>query len=114
MPEERMTGPCAVCGRYSYLEAHHIVKGRGKRRECETKESVVHLCADCHRGTYGVHGRDGHALDMYLRRQLQATYFSHGRSETEVRRLMGGKLMLGEDGEIAGLNAGNADASGHA
>ena len=57
-----------VCGRYSYLEAHHIIKGRGKRRECETKESIVHLCADCHRGTYGVHGKGGHELDQCLRR----------------------------------------------
>lgn len=109
-----MIGPCAVCGRYSYLEAHHIIKGRGKRRECETKESIVHLCADCHRGTYGVHGKGGHELDQCLRRALQATYFSQGRSETEVRRLMGGKLMLGEDGEIAGFNAGDANASGDA
>ena len=97
-----MIGRCGLCGAYGEIERHHIVKGRGKRRECETKESVVYLCADCHRGTYGVHGRDGHTLDIYLRRELQAAYFAQGRSEIDVRRLMGGKLMMDDKGEVYG------------
>lgn len=39
-------------------------------------------------------------LDVKLKAELQHTYFGQGHSETEVRKLMGGKLILGEDGEI--------------
>lgn len=97
-----MNGQCPLCGRWGALERHHVVHGRGRRRECETEESTIYLCHACHRGTRGVHGRDGHDLDMYLRRNLQSLYFDQGRSEEEVRRLMGGKLVLDEKGEIAG------------
>jgi hypothetical protein len=82
------------------VERHHAVKGRGKRREHETPESLYLLCPDCHRGTQGVHGRDGKELDTQIRRDLQARYFAQGRSEDEVRRMMGGKLMLSDEGEI--------------
>ena len=37
----------------------------------------------------GVHGRDGHELDTKLRRDLQATYFAQGRTESDVRRCDG-------------------------
>lgn len=97
-----MTGRCAVCGRYGLVERHHIIHGRGKRRQCETEKSVIDLCSDCHRGTYGVHGKYGKALDTMLKRKLQTSYFKEGYSEEEIRELMGGKLVLDEGGEIAG------------
>jgi len=43
---------------------------------------------------------NGHLLDVKLKSELQHTYFQQGRGEQEVRKLMGGKLILGEDGEI--------------
>jgi len=43
---------------------------------------------------------NGHLLDVKLKCELQRIYFQHGRDEREVRKLMGGKLVLGEDGEI--------------
>lgn len=97
-----MTGECVNCKRYGIVERHHVVHGRGKRRECETSESVVYLCPICHRGSRGVHGKDGYALDMRLKRDLQTRYFARGHEEQDVRRLMGGKLVLDEKGEIAG------------
>lgn len=97
-----MTGECVNCKRYGIVERHHVVHGRGKRRECETPESVVYLCPLCHRGSRGVHGKGGHALDLRLKRELQTLYFAEGYSEQEVRRLMGGKLILDERGDIAG------------
>lgn len=97
-----MTGRCAVCGKYGIVERHHIIHGRGKRKRCETEQSVISLCPDCHRGTYGVHGKHGKALDMELKRRLQAGYFRDGYDEEAVREMMGGKLVLDEKGEIAG------------
>lgn len=90
---ERSKGLCEVCGAMDYnVQLHHIIKGRGKRKEHETTESIILLCWDCHRGTYGVHGREGKELDLRLKRQLQDKYFSQGYSEDEIRKLMGGKL----------------------
>jgi len=92
---------CEICGSTHMVQKHHIVHGRGKRLSCETPESVINLCWEHHHGTYGVHGKHGKELDMRLKLQLQATYFKQGKSEDEVRRLMGGKLYLC-NGEVYG------------
>ena len=88
---ERSKGLCEVCYAPG-AELHHIIYGKGKRKQHETVESVVLLCWDCHRGTYGVHGREGRKLDLQLKKQLQERYFKQGYSEKEVREMMGGKL----------------------
>ena len=82
---------CVICGS-SNIELHHIIKGRGKRTKHENKYSVIPLCYECHRGTRGVHGRDGRKLDLYLKKQLQKKYFNMGYTEEQTRELMGGKL----------------------
>lgn len=88
---ERSKGLCEVCYAPG-AELHHIIHGKGKRKQHETVESVVLLCWECHRGTYGVHGREGRKLDLQLKKQLQERYFKQGYSEKEVREMMGGKL----------------------
>lgn len=89
---ERSKGLCEVCGSNFKTERHHIVKGRGKRKQHETVESVIALCWHCHYGTYGIHGREGHILDRQLKLKLQETYFNQGYSVEEVRVMMGGKI----------------------
>lgn len=90
---ERSGGICEVCGAADYMcQLHHIIGGRGKRKQHETVESVMLLCWDCHYGTFGIHGREGKALDTKLKRQLQEIYFNQGYTENEVREKMGGKL----------------------
>lgn len=90
---ERSGGLCEECGVADYMcQLHHIIGGRGKRKQHETVESVILLCWDCHHGTFGVHGREGKTLDLKLKKQLQETYFNQGYTENEVRRMMGGKL----------------------
>lgn len=43
---------------------------------------IVYLCADCHRGTYGVHGKYGHEVDMDLKKISQKMYEeNHSRDE---------------------------------
>lgn len=91
-----MNEECLICGRYGVVHHHHIVHGRGKRKYHETPYSVVPLCPECHKK---VHSKNGHELDIWLKQRLQALYFSEGYSEDEVRRLMGGKLVL-KNGEV--------------
>lgn len=88
----RSKGMCEVCGSKYLVELHHIVYGRGKRKQCENEHSVVALCWHCHRGTRGVHGRDGKDLDLYLKRSLQKKYKKIGYSERQIRDLLGGKI----------------------
>lgn len=71
---------------------HHIIYGKGKRKQCETVYSLIALCWNCHFGTEGIHGRDGHKLDIKLKRRLQAKYKEMGMSEEDIRYWMGGKI----------------------
>lgn len=90
---------CKLCNSSFGVQNHHIIHGRGKRKQCETKQSQIDLCWECHHGIYGVEGREGHELDMKLKFRLQATYFEMDKTEDETRKLMGGVLYL-KNGEI--------------
>ena len=88
---KRSRGYCEVCGSAG-VELHHILGGSGKRRQQERTETVIALCYHCHRGNYGVHGKNGLELNLRLKRGLQDYYFKQGMDEDKVRELMGGKL----------------------
>ena len=92
-----------LCGMTSNLERHHIIPGRGKRKACETEESVIDLCYGCH---VHVHSSKGNEDLMRLKRYLQKKYFEQGLSEEDVRVKMGDRLYLNEEGEIHGLRNG--------
>lgn len=79
------------------VQLHHIIKGNGKRRQCETTESVIALCWNCHHGNYGVHGKNGSELDLELKRELEEVYREQGRSEKDIQYLLGGKYYIGVD-----------------
>lgn len=91
---ERSKGLCELCYSPNTTQIHHIIFGKGKRKQCETVYSLINLCWECHQGTYGVHGREGAKLDLELKQELQRTYEGMGMSEDEVRRWLGGKLYL--------------------
>ena len=42
----------------------------------------------CHRGEIGVHGRDGHKLDLQLKREFQ-TLFEKDHSRDEFIKIIG-------------------------
>ena len=88
---ERSQGLCEVCYAPG-VHLHHIIKGRGKRKEHESSLSVILLCYNCHMGTNGVHGKNGRELDLRLKRELQEKYKELGYTEEEVREKMGGRL----------------------
>lgn len=93
--DERSDGLCELCTGNNMVQKHHIIKGQGKRTQCQTQYSVKNLCWECHHGTYGIHGKYGATLDMALKQRLQETYFNMGYTEEEVRELMGGRLYAG-------------------
>jgi 5-methylcytosine-specific restriction endonuclease McrA len=85
---------CKHCGAASKpLHSHHIIPGRGKRKVCETPQSLIFLCVDCHAL---IHSSQGTQMLKRYKRELQKKYFSMGYTEDKVRQLMGGQLMLPE------------------
>lgn len=93
----RERGYCALCGGRSD-HRHHIISGTGRRKRCETKESVIDLCVYCHSLVHSAKGAD---IMTSLKLDLQKQYFDQGRSLEDVRELMGDKLYL-KDGQIYG------------
>lgn len=63
---------CIVCGT-GFAELHEIFFGKNsqlsKRYGCQ-----VRLCFEHHRGTYGVHGKNGHELDKGLKQKGQLDF----------------------------------------
>lgn len=72
---------CIVCGSWN-VEDHHIYFGVAKRKLSEKYGLKVWLCPSHHRGTNGVHGRDGHKLDQELKQLGQKAFeWEHTREE---------------------------------
>ncbi|MCX7709736.1 MAG: hypothetical protein N2484_07775 [Clostridia bacterium] len=82
---------CLICLKEGNLHRHHVIHGRGKTKACETKESLIDICHDCHKQ---VHNEESPNLDLKLKLQLQATYFKQGYSEERVCELLGNNLFL--------------------
>ena len=89
---ERSQGLCEICGSSDRVEMHHIIYGSGKRVQCERLESVIFLCNKHHHQDNGIHGKNGHILNLILKQRLQDNYFKSGMEEAEVRKWMGDKL----------------------
>ena len=57
---------CYVCGLENNLHLHHILFGKN-RKKADEDGLTVYLCYEHHEGTDGVHGKNGHNLDMSLK-----------------------------------------------
>lgn len=68
------TDTCFACGRYGQMERHHAIFGTANKKKSDKYGLTVYLCADCHRGTAGVHGRDGYSLDLQIKRIAQKKF----------------------------------------
>lgn len=71
-----------------YVEYHHIYKA-GNRKISDRHGFTVYLCPDCHRGTYGVHGKNGHDKDMALKQAAQAEFERLGHTRQQFIDLIG-------------------------
>jgi len=64
------------------LERHHIYFGAGMRQISDKHGFWVWLKPEWHRGTSGVHGRDGHKVDLRLKQDCQRKFEeTHTREE---------------------------------
>ena len=72
---------CIICGSWN-VEDHHIFFGPAKRKLSEIYGLKVWLCPTHHRLTNGVHGKNGHKLDMELKQLGQKAFeWEHTREE---------------------------------
>lgn len=79
---------CLVCGSWN-IEDHHIFFGVAKRKLSEKYGLKVWLCPTHHRGTQGVHGREGHKLDMELKQLGQKSFEYHYGTRNEFIKIFG-------------------------
>ena len=83
----RADGECECCHRSGNLELHHILR----RKVPATLSNCIMLCGECHRGTNGIHGKNGHELDFKLKLKLQNIYIDNYPT-MDIRTLMGGRI----------------------
>lgn len=80
---------CYITGRTGNLHRHHIYFGNPRRRISEKNGFWVYLSGELHnQSENGVHGKNGHQLDLYLKAQCQKEY-EKTHSREEFIRLIG-------------------------
>lgn len=68
---------CYMCKRFitkGTRHKHHALHGTANRRLADEDGLFVYLCYDCHEGTAGAHGKNGAAVDSYLKMQGQLAW----------------------------------------
>lgn len=85
---------CFICERETELEMHHCFFGSANRKLSEQDGLKVWLCYEHHRGTYGVHGRDGEEMDTYLKEQAEQVWIDYYRKTKDDFRQRYGKNYL--------------------
>lgn len=91
-------------GKYCYftgdekgpLERHHIYYGSGMRQISDKHGFWVWLKPEWHRGTQGVHGRDGHKVDLTLKQDCQRR-FEETHSREEFMQIIGRNYLNEEN-----------------
>ena len=84
---------CIVCGSKNNLHMHHIMFGKN-RQKADEDGLTTWLCYQHHEGTYGVHGKKGHKLDMELKKKAEISWMKHYGKTTEDFRKRYGKNYL--------------------
>ena len=80
---------CYACGSVNNLHYHHIVFGKN-RKKADEDGLTVYLCYAHHEGTDGVHGKNGHNLDKYLKEIAEERWIEYyGKSKDDFRKRYG-------------------------
>lgn len=83
------TKKCYVCNYERYVEEHHVLFGKN-RKKSEEDGLKVYLCYEHHRGTNGVHGKNGKDLDIYLKEIAEKRWIEYyGKTKEEFRERYG-------------------------
>lgn len=83
---------CFVCGDMN-TEKHHIIKRSQSKALIKCELNLVELCPAHHRGHNGVHGKNGHSLDIKLKkkfeRKLRSLFTTEIITEEEIKDKLG-------------------------
>ncbi len=79
---------CFICHTERNLHFHHIYFGTGRREISDKNGFTCYLCYEHHEGTFGVHGKFGREIDLFLKRECQKK-FEKSKSREEFMRLIG-------------------------
>ena len=92
---DRADHRCELCGNYEqqYPKTHQIHHIVGRKVEA-TPDNLIYLCWECHHGKESVEDRPNSGKDLDLKMKLQEKYSKQGKTETEIRKLMGGKIYM--------------------
>lgn len=92
--DEKWCEECLKNGVYTYGEQHHIVKRSQNKAMIKAPINHIYLCSECHRGTKGVHGKDGHKLDIKLKLKLQKELFQLFNKDYYSKKEIKEKLVI--------------------
>lgn len=84
---------CYICHSTYNLHCHHLYFGVQHRKISGENGFMVYLCYEHHEGNNGVHGRNGHTLDLYLKRKCQEK-FEETHSREEFMKLIGKNYII--------------------
>lgn len=83
---------CPNCGRRA-TELHHMVFRSQVKALQNCKLNFIYLCSECHRGTNGVHGKNGHKLDQKLKllfqNKLEILFLKNELTRKEIKEVLG-------------------------
>lgn len=75
-------GICDVCKTSGIVEEHHAIYRSQSTALRDCKLNLFKLDYECHRGTYGVHGKNGHDINMKIKEMIQERLFNELNEET--------------------------------
>lgn len=67
---------CYVCKTINNLHLHHIMFGKN-RKKADKDGLTIYLCYEHHEGTNGVHGKNGHDLDIKLKQLAEKRWIEY-------------------------------------
>lgn len=73
---------CYICGEINNLHLHHTIYGKN-RKKADEDGLTVWLCYEHHEGTNGVHGKNGHKLDIRLKEIAEDIWIKHYNKSVE-------------------------------
>ena len=72
---------CFVCKTTNNIHLHHIIFGKN-RKKADEDLLTVYLCREHHEGTNGVHGKNGHELDLKLKKIAEQRWLEYYNKTT--------------------------------
>lgn len=82
---------CEICGRYGYLDEHHLIEGHGLRKLSDKYGLVINICRICHKN---IHNKK--ELQEWSKRTGQKL-FERKHTREEFIKIFGKDYLSGEE-----------------